>query len=120
MPEGPAKFEVPPKSNTQESKESERSLTREEVLKVIGGRIEGYTIERELSDAGGLYLLEARVAGEKSGEITEYRYHRKRESEENSSSSTVIYVNYYEDGIPVGGTTFADYNEKTGTWKSAE
>lgn len=108
------KFPSPP-TPKQESKESERVLSREEVLEAIGQHVEDYAIERELSDEEGVYLLEARVAGEKPGEVTEYRYHREGAS--GRSLQTVIYVTYYENDIPVGGTTVANYNKKTGVWE---
>ncbi|HEY4498861.1 MAG TPA: hypothetical protein VJH94_02235 [Candidatus Paceibacterota bacterium] len=114
-------MEGPPKTTPkQESKEAAHILTREEVLEAIGQHIEGYAIERELSDAEGVYLLEARVAGEKPGEVTEYRYQRKGEFGRNQSAQTAIHVAYYEDDVPVGGTTVANYNEKTGIWEKAE
>jgi len=111
-------MEGPPKSTPkQESKEAPRVLTKEQVLEAIGQHVEGYVIERELSDPEGVYLLEARVAGEKPGEVTEYRYQRKGEFGRNQSLQTAIHVAYYENDIPVGGTTIANYDEKTGTWE---
>ncbi|HEU0048139.1 MAG TPA: hypothetical protein VFQ43_11100 [Nitrososphaera sp.] len=110
------KFPSQPKPK-QESKEARTVLSREEVLKAIEQHVEGYTIERELSDAKGLYLLEARVVGEKPGKVTEYRYHRQGEA--GKSTQTVIYVTYYENDIPVGGATVANYNEKTRAWETA-
>lgn len=111
------KFPSPSKPK-QESKEVKAAPSREEILEIIGQHIEGYAIERELSDSEGVYLLEARVAGEKPGEVTEYRYHRQGEA--GKSTQTVLYVTYYEDDIPVGGTTVANYNEKTGAWEKVE
>ncbi len=111
-------MEGPPKTTPkQEGKETEHVLSREEVLEAITQHVEGYTIERELSDAEGVYLLEARVVGEKPGEVTEYRYQRKGEFGRNQSLQTAIHVAYYEDDMPVGGTTIANYNETTGEWE---
>ena len=95
-------------------------LTNEQVLEAIGQHVEGYVIERELSDPEGVYLLEARVAGEKPGEVTEYRYQRKGEFGRNQNAQTTIQVAYYENDIPVGGKTVANYDEKTGTWESVK
>ena len=114
-------MEGPPKSTPkQESKEAPRVLTKEQVLEAIGQHVEGYVIERELSDAEGVHLLEARVAGEKPGEVTEYRYQRKGEFGRNQSAQTTIQVAYYENDIPVGGKTVANYNEAIGTWEKVE
>ena len=110
------KFPSPSKPK-QESKESKSVLSREEVLEAIGQHVEGYAIERELSDVEGIYLLEARVSGEKPGEVTEYRYQRKGEFGRNQSLQTAIHVAHYEDDIPVGGTTISNYNEESGAWE---
>ena len=113
------KFPSPSKPK-QESKEARRVLSREEVLEAIWQHVEGYTIERELSDTEGVYLLEARVAGEKPGEVTEYRYQRQGEFGRNQSLQTVIHVTYYEGDMPVGGTAVANYNEETDTWERVD
>ena len=92
-------------------------LSKEEVMEFLGQFAEKGTVVRELSDESGLYLLEVQVAGEKEGEKTEYEYTRKG-SHPNGTKATMtcISVAYYEDGIPVGGSGFADYNPETKEW----
>ena len=104
------------KSSPQE-KTPKQILEREDILEAIEQYLKGYTIERELSGEKGIYLLEARVAGEKPGEVIEYRYQRKGSFGRNQSLQTVVQVTYYEDDIPVGGTTVVNYDENTGKWE---
>jgi hypothetical protein len=92
--------------------------TKEEVLLEIAKHCENPTIKRELSDEKGVYLLEAEVPGEKPGETTEYIYQRKGEfSNGSKAEETIINVAYFEDGIPVGGQSVAEYDPKTKAWK---
>lgn len=74
-----------------------------------------YTIARQLEDERGLYLLEVVVPGEQEGETTEYAYMRKGHYKEGESSATEIHVTYYENEIPISGTSAARYID--GKWK---
>ena len=96
---------------------SEHILSRSEVITALERHVKNYTIERELSDDKGLYLIEATIAGEKPGETTEYRYQRKGRLGKMNQLETTIAVVYYEDGIPTGGNDLATYDEGTGLWK---
>ncbi len=64
---------------------------------------------RKLEDEQGLYLLEATVPGDLAGEVIEYGYMRKGHYKEGESSETEIHVTYYQDGMPVSGTSAARY-----------
>ena len=98
-------------------KAPEPALSKEEVMEFLGQFAERGTVVRELSDERGLYLLEVHVAGEKEGEITEYEYTRQGRVQNGSiAPMTSISVAYYEDGIPVGGSGFADYNPEIKEW----
>ena len=98
-------------------KAPEPVLSKEEVLEYIERFAEKGTVVRELSDEIGLYLLEVHVVGEKPGEITEYEYTRKGRVQNGSiAPSTSISVAYYEEGIPVGGSGFADYDSEKKDW----
>ena len=100
----------------EEESQSENMPTREEILAVFEQVIEGkYKEVRACEDEEGLYLLEVVVPGEKENEVTEYAYRRQGNYKEFSTRSTVIQVVYYKDGIPVGGTSVADYVD--GKWK---
>jgi hypothetical protein len=95
--------------------------TKEEVLGVIKRHAENASFVRELSDSSGLYLLEAKAGGERSGEFIEYLYLRKGEfPNQNATAATHINVVYYEDGVPVGGSNISNYNEQTGQWEDVK
>ncbi|MEK7609976.1 MAG: hypothetical protein AAB470_02560 [Patescibacteria group bacterium] len=99
----------------------ERIPTKEEVLEVIARYIENATFVRELSDEQGLYLLEVKVQGEKTGETIQYEYIRKGKfPNHNESVSTVIHIVYYENEIPVGGHDVANFDSETGEWKDVK
>jgi len=99
----------------------EKIPTKAEVMEVIGRYAENATLVRELSDEKGLYLFEARVEGEKSGEAVQYEYMRKGTFPNgNASLSPGIYRVDYEGGDAVGGTNVAAFDEQTGQWKEAE
>jgi len=104
-------------SYPDEVERTERPLTREEVLTALSRHAETFTVQRELSDANGIYLLEVTLPGEKPGEVSEYRYQRKGVFGPNQTTTTHIAVAYYEGEMPVGGKTLANYDEKTGLWK---
>ncbi|OHA17826.1 MAG: hypothetical protein A2836_03160 [Candidatus Taylorbacteria bacterium RIFCSPHIGHO2_01_FULL_45_63] len=92
--------------------------SKEEVMEAISRFAENATLVRELSDEQGLYLLEAKVEGENSGETTQYEYMRKgRFPNHNEASETAIYKVYYENEIPVGGDKVAVYKSETGEWE---
>ncbi len=101
--------------------QTERILSKEEVLEVILRCLKGAEVvsefTREKTDGDGLYLYEVRVNGENPGEYAEYLYLRKGiYFDMNATSKTNISVVYYEDGIPVGGKNLEEYNEQTGEW----
>jgi hypothetical protein len=73
-----------------------------------------YKEVRKLEDEQGLYLLEVVIPGEKEGEETRYEYMRKGHYKEGASLSTEIHVAYYENSVPVGGTSAARYFD--GKW----
>jgi len=91
--------------------------TKEEVLSVILKHAENPVFVRELSDEQGPYLFEFKVEGKKPGEVTEFTYTRKGTfPNQNAAAETVINVVYYEDEMPVGGNSVANYNNATGEW----
>ena len=96
----------------------ERIPSKEEVLEIMYRKAEGLTIERELSDENGVYLLETRTP-EKNGEYTQYVYMRKGQFQNtNGSEATVIYSVEYMNGEPCGGSTVANCAE--GAWQEIE
>lgn len=104
------------RSYFEKESQSENMPTREEVLAVFARVIKGeYKEVQACEDEKGLYLLEVEVPGELENETTEYAYRRQGNYKEFSTRSTVIQVVHYKDGIPVGGTTVADYDD--GEWK---
>lgn len=96
---------------------TEKILTRDEIIAAIGLYVENFSLQRELSDKDDIYLLEVTIPGENPGETIEYTYQRKGTFGPNSTTTTNISVAYYENGEPVGGKVFANYNEETGEWK---
>lgn len=70
---------------------------------------------RRCEDELGLYLLEITVPGDLDGETIEYAYMREGRYKEGQSSSTEIHVTYYDDGMPIGGTSAARIVD--GAWK---
>lgn len=107
---------LPSEHIDDEEQGRERVLTKDEVIGALEQHVKNYVVQRELSDDNGIYLLELTVAGEKPGEMTEYTYQRKGKFGGLETTTTGISVAFYEDGIPVGGNTIADYNEITGQW----
>ena len=94
----------------------ERILTIAEAREAMRGLMAGEGKETdERSDADGLWLLEIQVEGPKPGEMTEYAYRRAGTFGRNKHALTTIEVAYYEDGIPVGGKTIANFLD--GEWK---
>lgn len=94
----------------------EHISTPEEVCSVFKELIKKeYKEVRRCEDQEGLYLLEVEVSGESENEVTKYLYIRKGEHKEAACSETEIYVTYFEDNIPVGGTSAARFIE--GNWK---
>jgi hypothetical protein len=95
----------------------EQILSKEEVLEAISRYAENAEIVRELSDENGLYLLEAKILGEKPGEITQFEYMRKGTfPNHNESVETAIHKVFYENEIPVGGESVAVFKPETGEW----
>ena len=99
----------------------EKLPTKEEVLAIMGISLENCVEPpRELEDESGLYFLEAKVKGEKEGEVVEYMYNRKGEFSTHKSSGTSIYETVYDkDGDFVKYPEhIAEYNPDTGEWKN--
>jgi hypothetical protein len=103
---------------SRQEKSIESIPTKEEILLEIAKHCENPTVKRELSDEKGVYLLEAEIAGSQPGETTEYIYQRKGEFPNGSKAlETIINVTYFQDGVPIGGNSIAEYNPETKTWK---
>ena len=98
-------------------------------LAEIVGKIEEFTrgeqaqILRTLEDEKGIYLHEA-ITTDESGDDTLYRYHRSGNFVSHQRLTTGIDVAYYVgthgDGMAVGGTSLAEYDEISRTWKNCE
>lgn len=98
----------------------ERIPSREEVLVEIRKRCQEAEVFNELSDEEGIYVLEARMAGEASGEFTDYVYQRKGVFPGGyGAASTVLERIDCVDGEPCGGEIVAEYNSATGEWTEA-
>ncbi len=112
-----------PGSSRQE-KSIEQFPTKQEVLAFlfeIDKDCERATIKRELRDEDGLYLLEVEKKDAVPGDTTEYIYQRKGTRPDGSvRNHTNINVTYLENGMPVSGTSVAEFNETTKTWKKCE
>lgn len=87
----------------------------ETVLRELIGTEKKYTETKRLEDDNGLYYLDVEIPGEQPGEMIEYGYQRKGRFGMDQSSVTCITVTYYQDGIPISGTTAAELID--GTWK---
>jgi hypothetical protein len=74
-----------------------------------------YKETRQREDEKGLYLLEIVVPGDSENETIEYAYMRKGQYKEGQSSATEIHVTYYDDGMPISGTSAARCVD--GDWK---
>jgi hypothetical protein len=99
-----------------EEQDRDYTPTPEEVHGVFRELIKGgYKIERMGGDDRGLYMLEVVVQGEAPGETIEYAYMRQGRYPEGSITDTEIHVTYYEDGVPVSGTSAARL--VNGKWK---
>lgn len=99
---------------------NERIPSREDVLAQIQKRYEKAEVLRELADADGIYLLEVREPGEKTGEFTDYVYQRKGKFPGgNEAANTVLEKIYFVDDIPCGGDIIAEYDSGTGEWIEA-
>lgn len=86
----------------------------ESVFRELVGEEKTYNITKRLEDDKGLYCLEVEVSGE-NGAVMEYGYMRKGRFGRNQSSATEITVTYYENGVPISGTTVATCID--GNWK---
>lgn len=113
-------------AETQEGA-TERIPTKDEAVSFLTNSLEGVplTLQREISDEKGLLLLEMKREGDTPGETIEYNYIRKGKHKiisedgigrEVGARANNIEVTYYQDGMPVHGTTFALYDESSGTW----
>ncbi len=85
------------------------------VFRELIGQGREYKETKKREDEKGLYLLDVEVPGEGAGETIGYDYLRKGRYPERESSTTEIHVTYYENGVPVGGTSAAVF--KDGKWK---
>lgn len=89
--------------------------TAEEVHSVFKELIaKEYKETRRREDEKGLYLLEVVAAGNSESESTEYAYMRKGRYPEGQISATEIHVTYYENEMPISGTSAARYVD--GKW----
>ena len=101
-------FEESPRAQSEPN--PEKALSREEVFAQLRSRCEGLEIERELSDAEGIYLLEM-MSPDKA---KRYVYQRKGIfSGKIESRSTTIRSEDLDDGY---SRTIADYDPITGEW----
>lgn len=88
----------------------ERILSREEILSQLQGRCEKFDVERELSDADGIYLLEVMT---KDG-TKRYTYQRKGAFDGKiESAGTTVRLEWMDDGF---SKTLADFDPATGEW----
>lgn len=88
----------------------ERILSREEVLSQLRSRCEQFEVERELSDAEGVYLLEVLS----SDGTKRFAYQRKGLfANQIGSEKTTIRVDWTDDSY---STTLADFDPVTGAW----
>ncbi len=96
----------------------EKIHSREEVLEILGGVIEGeFEVVRTLEDENGPCLIEAETKDE-AGNTVLYTYNRAGNFGRQFSSETVIDVILFEDDIPVGGHPITKY--VNGEWKKVE
>lgn len=84
--------------------QGEKIPTKEDILNIIQEHFEGleYEVSRELSDDGGVYLLEIITKVDSDGYTREYTYSRKS-LKTGEELEPKVYVAYMEDDIPVGG-----------------
>lgn len=95
---------------------AEKILTGEEVMEQIKKRFDRAEFVRELKDEDGVYLLEAQERGKNPGEFTLYVYQRVGNFGKYSSIATILEKLYFENDIPVGGDSVAEYDNSTGVW----
>jgi hypothetical protein len=110
-----------PKTSPAEKEplKSETIPTQNDVFNKISDFVPVAKTTREVKDGIGLAILEMRDTGESEGTFSEFIYTRKGVSHAHSpETETSIRVAYYENGIPVGGTTLALWNEETGEWEN--
>ena len=89
-------------------KSPEHVPTPEEVRSIFKKLTEKeYTEVRRVEDGKGLYLFDITVSGELEGEVTEYSY-RRGQTGADKHLVDAIQVTYYENGIPISGTTVAE------------
>jgi hypothetical protein len=98
-------------------KSPERIPNKVEVMEIISRFVENTTISRELSDAQGLYLLEAEVKGREEGEIIEYQYMRKGIHGKNQARETGICLTTYVNGVPAHSDMVLVYSPESNQWK---
>ncbi len=99
-------------------KSPERIPNGQDVMELIRTYAENATLVRELSDEQGLYLLEAKVEGDKPGEVIQYEYMRKgRHPNQHHEAKTSICIMHYQGDRAVGGSTIAVYDSATGEWR---
>lgn len=97
---------------------TEKIHSREEVLEILGGVIEGeFEVVRTLEDENGPYLIEAETKDE-AGDTVLYTYNRAGNFGNHFSSETVIDVVFFDGDSPVGGHPVVKY--LNGEWKKVE
>lgn len=83
--------------------------SKEKIVAVIESFIEKKgTIVRKKEDERGVISLVYQVMEGGTGDFTEYVYERKGT---HPFSKTAIFIDYYSDGMPVGGDVLAEFTE---------
>jgi len=96
-------------------KSLEHITTLEEVLSIFKKLTDKeYKEVRKIEDEKGLYLFDITIPGEIEGEIIEYSY-RRGQFEANKHLVDAIQITYYENGVPISGTTVSEIVD--GKWK---
>jgi len=89
------------------------AFCREEILGAIRNHCENFEIERELSNAEGLYFLQV----QNTEKTKRYFYQRKgsfsKDTEVIDSATTTLFSEDLDDGY---SRVLADYDPKTGEW----
>ena len=79
------------------------------------------SVERELSDEQGIYLLEAIVQDPKTGDKTEFGYVRKGRYPGNcEASETEIHAIFYDGDMPKSGAKISTFIAQSGQWEDVE
>ena len=91
----------------------ERIPSKEEVLSQIRSRCESFEIESELSDANGVYYLEAKASDNSKRYIYQREGTFQGNSKPNSALKTTLILEDLDDSY---SRCIADYDSETGEW----